>query len=138
MRLATCLLAFAALTSPLFLSPTPSAAQQSTARPPLPACDGNYNIVRVSEIKPGMMDKFLQAIAAQKAWYKSKGSPDTIALERVIDPKTGTYSTTQAITTHIQPASSKQPAHDAGFDAFVALFSDSSTIKSTFITCMEK
>jgi hypothetical protein len=138
MRLATCLLAFAAFTSPLFLSPTPSAAQQSTARPPMPACDGNYNIVRVSEIKPGMMDKFLQAVAAQKAWYKSKGAPDTIDVERVIDTKTGSYSTTQAITTHISPPSSKQPPHDAAYDAFVALFSDSSTIKSSFVTCMAK
>ena len=138
MRLATCLLAFAAFTSPFTLSSTPSAAQQSTARPPLPACDGNYNIVRVSEIKPGMMDKFLQAVAAQKAWYQSKGSPDTITVERVIDTKAGTYSATEAITNHIQPPGSKQPAHDAGFDAFVALFGDSSTIKSSFVTCMAK
>ena len=138
MRLATCLLAFAAFTSPLILSSTPSAAQQAPARPPMPACDGNYNIVRVSEIKPGMMDKFLQAVAAQKAWYKSKGSPDTITLERIIDSKTGTYSTTQAITNHISPAGSKQPAHDAGYDSFVALFTDSSTIKSSYVTCIEK
>jgi hypothetical protein len=104
----------------------------------MPACEGNYNVVRVSEIKPGMMDKFLQAVAAQKAWYQSKGSPDTITVERVIDTKAGAYSTTQAITNHIQPPSSKQPAHDAGYDAFVALFSDSSTIKSSFVTCMAK
>jgi hypothetical protein len=138
MRLATCLLAFAAFTSPLFLSPTPSAAQQSTARPPMPACDGNYNILRVSEIKPGMMDKFLQAVAAQKVWYQSKGTPDTISVERVIDMKAGTYSTTQAITNHISPPSSRQPPHDAGYDAFVALFTDSSTIKSSFVTCIAK
>jgi hypothetical protein len=138
MRLATCLLAFAAFTTPLTLSSTPSAAQQTTARPPLPACDGNYNIVRLSEIKPGMMDKFLQAVASQTAWYKSKGSPDTITVQRVIDTKTGTYSTTEAMTNHIQPPSSKQPAHDAGFDAFVALFADSSSIKSSFLTCMAK
>jgi hypothetical protein len=138
MRLATCLLAFAAFTAPLILSSTPSAAQQATARPPLPACDGNYNIVRLSDIKPGMFQKFLDAVAAQKAWYQSKGSPDTIGVERVIDMKSNSYSTTQAITTHIQPPSSKQPARDAGFDAFVALFSDSSTIKSSYFTCMAK
>ena len=138
MRLATCLLVLAVLSSPFVLSPTPSAAQQATTRPPMPACDGNYNIVRVSEIKPGMMDKFLQAVAAQKAWYASKGSPDTISVERVIDMKAGAYSTTQAITNHISPPNSKQPAHDAGYDAFVALFTDSSTIKSSFFTCMAK
>jgi hypothetical protein len=136
MRLATCLLAFAAFTSPLFLSPSPSAAQQTSARPPMPACAGSYNILRISEIKPGMMDKFLEAVAAQKAWYKSKGSPDTISVQRIIDMKSGTYSTTQAVTDHIQPADSKQPSHDTGFDAFVALFSASSTIKSSYVTCM--
>jgi hypothetical protein len=138
MRLASCLLAFAALTSPLFLSPTPSAAQQSTTRPAPPACDGNYNIVRVSDIKPGMMDKFLQAVAAQKAWYQSKGAPDTIGVERVIDMTSGAYSTTQAITTHIHPPGSKNPTHDAGYDAFVAMFSESSTIKNSYFTCMAK
>jgi hypothetical protein len=104
----------------------------------MPACEGNINIVRVSEIKPGMMDKFIEAVAAQKAWYKSKGAPDTIGVERIIDMKTGTYSTTQAITTHISPPSAKQPAHDAGYDAFVALFSASSAITNSYLTCMAK
>ncbi len=138
MRLASCLLALAVLSSPLILSPMPAAAQHPSARPSMPACDGSYNIVRISDIKPGMIDKFLEAVAAQKAWYKSKGSPDTIGVERIIDTKSGTYSTTSALTTHIQPSGSKRPVHDAGFDAFVALFSASSTIKSTFFTCIAK
>jgi hypothetical protein len=137
MRLATCLLAFAAFISPLYLSTT-SKAQQNAARPPMPACDGSYNVVRISDIKPGMMDKFLGAVAAQKAWYKSKGSADTISVERIIDMKSGTYSSTQALTNRIQSVDSKQPTHDAGYDAFVALFSESSTIKSAYWTCMAK
>jgi hypothetical protein len=88
-----------------------------------------------------MMDKFLQAVAAQKAWYKNAGTPDRIGVMRILDrdPSTKAYtlSETQAITTHVEPANGKMPAHDAGFDAFVAMFSASSTIKTQYLTCME-
>ena len=58
---------------------------------------------------------------------------------RVVDEKTGAYSETQAITTHIEPAGMpKTPPHDAAYDAFVALFRDSSTIKSELLACMAK
>ena len=55
------------------------------------------------------------------------------------DPSTKAYtlSQAQAITTHVEPANGKAPAHDAGFDAFVAQFSASSTIKTQYLTCME-
>ena len=136
MRLATCLLAFAAFATPL-MSSAPSAAQQT--RTPLPACDGNYNIVRLSDIKPGMFQKFLDAVAAQKAWYQKAGRTDEITVMRIIDLKSGSYSTTQAITTHIEPAGSPiGVTHDAGYDAFVALFRASSDIKTEYFTCMAK
>ncbi|MEG9437205.1 hypothetical protein JAO29_13685 [Edaphobacter sp. HDX4] len=140
MRLASCLFAFAVVLSPLALSPAPAAAQQPTT--PL-ACDGTYNIVRVSEIKPGMMQKFLQAAAAQQAWYKQAGTPDQITVMRIIDrnpdTKVATYSDTQALTSHTRPGDSSQPpAHDAGYDAFVALYKESSTIKSEYFTCMAR
>ena len=32
---------------------------------PLPGCEGSYVIVRLSDIKPGMMEKFKQAAAAR-------------------------------------------------------------------------
>jgi len=85
-----------------------------------------------------MMPKFLDAIAAQKAWYKGTGSSDVIAVERVIDQKSGAYSTTQALTTHIQASPYKPVTHDAGYDAFVAMFSESSTITVAYVTCMAK
>jgi hypothetical protein len=119
------------------LAPSPAVAQAAAASFP---CTGNVNVVRISDIKPGMMDKFLQAVAAQKAWYKNAGAPDRIGVMRIMDrdPSTKAYtlSETQAITTHIEPANSKAPAHDAGFDAFVALFSASSTIKTQYLTCV--
>ncbi len=140
MRLASCLLAFAVLATPFVSSSAPAAAQQSTNQPP---CNGSINVVRISDIKPGKIQTFLDAVAAQKAWYKKAGVSDEIAVMRILDRDSATkaesWSTTQAITTHIQPADrAKAPAHDAGFDAFVALFTESSTIKTQYVTCMTK
>ncbi len=139
MRLSRLLLALTVLSATLTpaFAQTPAAAQP--AAPPL--CTGSLNIVRVSDIKPGMMDKFLKAVAAQQAWYKAAGTSDVIQVMRIIDrnPDThvSTFSETQALTTHIEPASrTKGPAHDAGYDAFVAMFKDSSTIKSEYVTCV--
>ena len=101
----------------------------------IPDCDGSYNIIRVSEINDGMMPKFLEAVAAQKAWYKKAGEPDTFSTMRIIDTKTGTYSTTEVLTSHIS-LSGARPPHDAAFDAFVSLFRASSTIKTEYFTCM--
>ncbi len=143
MRLALVLVAFASFTFTPGLTSTVAVGQTAPAtRPPLP-CTGNLNIVRVSEIKPGMMQKFLQATTAQQAWYKKAGTPDQISVMRVMvqDSTTKAWSTseTEAITSHIEPAGSANgPAHDAGFDAFVALFKESSTIKTEYITCMVK
>ena len=138
MRLVRLLVASAVV---LFLSPAfapmPVAAQQAPAQT-LP-CKGTLNIVRVSDIKPGMMEKFLQAAAAQQAWYKAAGAPDTIGVMRVMvqDPATNSWSTseTQAITTHTSTGP-VTATHDAAWDAFVAAFKDTSTIKTQYMTCV--
>lgn len=132
MRLASCLFA-ALLIAPISIPSAPVAAQQPFKLAP---CEGKYNFVRVSEIKPGMMPKFLEAVAAQKAWYKKQGKSDEISVMRVIDTKTGTYSETEAVTTHVSnPEDGHRPPRDAAYDAFVALFRASSDIKSEYFTC---
>lgn len=139
-RLLLALAVIATTLSPAFC-PSPAAAQQApAARTPMP-CSGSLNIVRISDVKPGMMDKFLKAVAAQQTWYKNAGMPDQIGLMRILvqDPATKAYSVSdsQAITTHIIPASSgKGPTHDAAWDAFVAMFSASSSIKTSYTTCI--
>jgi hypothetical protein len=40
--------------------------------------------VSISEIKPGMMQKFLEAVAARQAWYKNAGTCDQITVMRII------------------------------------------------------
>jgi hypothetical protein len=110
-----------------------------------PACDGSIAIVRHSVIKPEAgMDKFLAAVAAQKAWYQSHGLKEDIVFATKIidrDPATGkqSYSSTEALTFHYYPSTvGGEPKHDAAWDAFVKLFSDSSTIKDTYFVCVPK
>jgi hypothetical protein len=137
-RLVLAVIVFSGALTPAF-SPAPAAAQAAGSSNP---CTGTVNIVRVSEIKPGMMDTFLKAVAAQAAWYKNAGLPDQIGVMRVMDqdPTTKAYtlSETQALTTHSSPAAGggKRPPNDAAWDAFVKMFADSSTIKTQYLTCM--
>lgn len=121
------------------LAPAVAAAQQA----PENSCTTMIHLVRVSEIKPGMMDTFVKAAAAQQAWYKSKGTPDQIVIMKVMkeDPATKAwkYSETEALADHIQPPNREHgPAHDSGYDEFVAMFAKSSTIKSMYVTCGTK
>ena len=105
------------------------------------ACDGRMATVRVSEITAtGTPAGFLAAVAAQKAWYESKGVKDEIFVSRIAvrDEKTRAqaYSEKQFMTFHIRGGSGPGPAHDAGYDAFVKLFRENSDIKSEYNVCM--
>jgi hypothetical protein len=106
-------------------------------------CTTSLKIVRLSEIKPGKMAKFLQAAAAQQAWYKDAGAPDEIEVLRVLklDPatKSYTFSDAEAMTSHIEPfGRPKGRAQDSRYGAFVKMYRDSSTIKQTYLTCVSK
>jgi hypothetical protein len=139
MRLARLFIALTVLSASLTpaFSPTPASAQSGPGSIP---CAGTLNIIRVSEVKPGMMDKFRAAVAAQAAWYKKAGTSDQIQVMSILSrdaaTKAWSTSTTEAMTTHTIQSSRPDPANDAGFDAFVAMFSASSTIKTTYMTCL--
>ena len=124
------------LTLALAVSPAMLSAQSA----PL-ACDGRMAIVRISEITAtGTPTGFLAAVAAQKAWYQSKGVADEIFVSRIVvrDEKTRaqSYSEKQFMTFHIRVGSSPGPAHDEGYDSFVKLFRENSDIKSEYNVCM--
>jgi hypothetical protein len=134
MRFASKLFALAALTSSFALTSLPVHAQEESSVS-WPPCAGSYNIVRVSEIKPGQLQKFLDAVAAQQSWYKQKGLVDQIILDRVVDQKTGAYSDVTAITEHVGINNGASRPQDDAYKAFVALYQASSTIKTTYFTC---
>jgi hypothetical protein len=130
----------------LFVALIPMLAARAIAQAtgdyaPLP-CTTYVDVVRLSEIKPGMLAKFYQAVALQQAWYRKAGGPDTIEVRRVTqrDPVTREYkiSETQIVTSHIEPALRKEPVHDAGYDMFVGLFNESCTIKLEYRTCITR
>ncbi len=87
------------------------------------------------------MDKFMAAVEAQKAWYKSHGLSDMIfaskLLERDAATRASSYSTTEAMSYHFYAAGdAKMPPHDAAWDAFVKMCADTSTIKVSYMTCV--
>jgi hypothetical protein len=137
MRISSTMLVVAALVSPLWLS------QSAKAQAAAPPCNGVYTILRISEIKPGMMPKFLEAVAAQQAYYRHKGLVDQIVLDRVTASARpgGPYSDTLAITDHILgsslPAENRTEPDDE-YKAFVSMYSASSTVKATYYTCQTK
>jgi len=134
MRVASLILAVTFMSATVSLAQSPSTA-------PLP-CEGSYNIIRVSEIKPGMMSTFMKAVEGHKAWYAAAGAPDKIIAMRVINrdsvTKVQSYSETTIVTSHQEPVTRSQPLPPEGdsYKAFVDLYKQSSTIKSEFRTCM--
>jgi hypothetical protein len=107
------------------------------------ACDGRMATVRISEIAAtGTPAGFLAAVAAQKAWYESKGVADEIFVSRIVvrdeKPRAQSYSEKQFMTFHIRASSAPGPTHDGGYDAFVKLFRENSDIKSEYNVCMPK
>ncbi len=142
MRILSTVIAMAALCAPAIV------AQSAPATPPaalstMPACAGLVAVVRVSEITPdGSMEKFMAAVAAQKAWYDSRGLSDQIFASKILvrdpDTKAYSYSSKEVLSYHFYSATpnTPEPKHDAAWDAFVKLFKDSSTIKESTLTCI--
>jgi hypothetical protein len=129
------------LTTFLALQATSVAQTQS----PLPVCNGDITVVRVSHIKPGgSIEKFLAAAAAHQAWYRANGITDNeIVTARVLvrDPATGavSYSDTEVLSYHIRLPQQRLPNRgDAAWNAYVKQYQETSEIKSEYMTCMPK
>ena len=130
----------AVLTALLALSLTSAFAQNAS-----PTCDGDIAVVRVSAIKPGHLNDFMAAVAAHKSWYRSHGFTDNVIVaSRVLlrDQQTGAtkYSDAEVVTYHVRPPGGKETAakKDAGWDAYVKQYRDSSDIKNEYLTCLPK
>jgi hypothetical protein len=112
----------------------------------LPACNGDFAVVRVSQIKSGgSIDGFMQAVVAHLAWYRSHGFKENrIVAARVLErqPITGVlrYSERTVLTYHFNPPGMGSPlgAGDAAWNAYVKLYRDNSDLQSEYVTCMPK
>ena len=104
----------------------------------MPECKGQFEVIRMDQIKPGKMDAFRKAVADHQAWYKSHGAKDKIIFARIITPGAApAYAPDQAMSVHIETEAGGDLPHDAAWGAFVAEYKDSSTVTSTTIACVE-
>jgi hypothetical protein len=108
---------------------------------PLPTCDGVYAIVRLTEIKPDSnFEAYEKALALHKDWFRKHGYKDQIFAARVLerDEKTGEahFSNHMVLQYHFIEQGSKPPVHDAEWDAYVKAYTDISTMKETYVSCV--
>jgi hypothetical protein len=108
---------------------------------PLPACDGVYAIVRLTEIKPDSnFEAYEKALAMHKEWFRKHGYKDQIFAARVLerDEQTGAahFSNHMVLQYHFIEPGSKPPVHDAEWDAYVKAYTDISTMKETYVSCV--
>jgi hypothetical protein len=108
---------------------------------PLPACDGVYAIVRLTEINSNSnFEQYEQALALHKAWYKKHGYKDQIFAARVLerDEKTNEahFSNHMVLQYHFIEQGSKPPVHDAEWDAYVKAYTDVSSMKESYLSCI--
>jgi len=110
---------------------------------PLPACDGTYAIVRLTEInKSSNFEQYEKALALHKAWYRKHGYKDQIFAARVLerDAQTGAahFSNHMVLQYHFIEPGSKPPVHDAEWDAYVKAYTDLTSMKESYVSCIPK
>ena len=115
------------------LAAASSAMAQTAGAPP---CAGQWQVIRVSKIKPGQMAGFMDAVKDQQAWYAGHGLKDRIMVGRMLEA-TG-YSADTAVTIHDKVDGPASPPHegDAKWNAFVAKFRASSDIVAGGPVCV--
>lgn len=120
----------------LFLASAVSAQPPSAAVLPCPA-GTQYATIRHSMIMPGKWGVFTKAVADHQAWYAQHGNGSTTSIVRVIAARDGaaSLSDTEAVTI-TRYALKEPPPHDAGWDAFLAEYKASSTVKDDMRVCL--
>ena len=143
MRIISTTIALGVLCASAVVAQSPTTVATSAIASVMPACAGTVENIRVSEITlGGSVEKFMAAVAAQKAWYASHHYDDQIFASRILVQNSATklysYSETEVLSYHFYSAATVngEPPHDAGWDAFVKLYKDTSKIKQATLTCV--
>jgi len=108
---------------------------------PLPACSGTYAVVRLTEIKPDSnFETYEKALEMHKAWFRKPGYKDQIFAARVLERDSHSdgahFSNHMVLQYHFIEPGSKPPVHDAEWDAYVKAYTDVSTMKESFVSCV--
>lgn len=125
------------------------ASASASAQTMAPTCDGDFAVVRVSQIKPtSSLDALMKAQEAHIAWYRKNGFMNNqIYTTRILvsDPTTKAmkYSDTEVMSFHVRPPSatagtSVSSKDQTGWDAYVNLYRAASDIKSEYTVCLPK
>lgn len=124
----------ALLAAPALYAQTPAAP---AGPPPCPA-GTSYAAIRHSIITPGQWTTFEKAVAHHQAWYKAKGNGTTTGIVRVLNPRGSAtpLSDAEAVTITRYDATHAPKPHDAAWDAFVAEYKASSTVKDEIAVCL--
>ena len=100
-------------------------------------CSGKPVTIRLSAIKPGQLATFKKAVADHQAWYAAHKNGTKVAYLRVTKRTAGklAYDDDSAMTV-VTYDNTPQPAHDAGYAAFVKEYQASSTVKDEHRGCL--
>jgi len=94
----------------------------------------HYAAMRHDIVKPGKWTGFEKAVADHSAWYASHKNGTKTVIARTLAPKGGLSSTEAVTITRYAPGA--QPNHDAAYDAFIAEYRASSTVKDEVRLCL--
>lgn len=114
------------------LAATGASAQSAAPGAACPA-GTHYGTIRHNLVKQGKLAVFEKAVAAHNAWYAGKKNATTTRLVRLIDK--GALLDGEAATITIY-ADAPIPARDAAFEAFTALYRESTAIKDEMRGCL--
>lgn len=122
----------ALIASTMLLAASGALAQTASPGAACPA-GTRYGTIRHNLIKPGKLAVFEKAVAAHNAWYVGKKNATTTRVMRLIDKGALLQSEAATITLY---ADAPMPARDGGFEAFTALYRESTTIKDEMRGCL--
>jgi hypothetical protein len=98
-------------------------------------------VLRINEVKEGStVEKYLAAVAAQAAWYKSHDLKDVIYSTPQIVNEDGKAKLSNHIfiSYHYGLINSPETKPDAEWDAYVKLYVESSIVKEIVLQCIPK
>jgi opacity protein-like surface antigen len=129
--------AFAAALAALAL---PAAAADAPAPTAQSICKGDVTRVRHNKLKPGAtMADFDAAVAAHRAWYKSRGYKLTIVIAPVLHMQNGVPMVSKdEVMSFASGDNVPRDRQDKGWGDFVAKYRASSDMTLEQIVCMPK
>ena len=123
------------------LALSPNAAQAAGAASPADLCQGGELVsLRINAVKPGAKAAYEKAARDHLAWYRSHGYQGNRLLSGPVitgNPAEGwTASDTEYASVHIDAPGVPRDKRDAGWDAYVKAYRDTSDLTVDKYVCL--